>query len=75
MVTGRSGNACLTPPNGLVTTMDVARQHHHIGSGGRRLSRLELNVQIGMTWMVAMFFRQMVGTDQVVHENEPLSVM
>ena len=35
------------PPNGLVTTMDVARQHHHIGSGGHRLSRLELNVHIG----------------------------
>ena len=27
--------------------MDVTRQHHHIGSGGHRLKRLGLDVQIG----------------------------
>lgn len=56
----------LDPSNGLATTMDVTRQHHHIGSGGNGLPRLELDVQIGeMTWMVAMFFSQVVGADRL----------
>lgn len=40
------GKCLLDLSNGLTAAMDVARQHHHIGSGGYGLPRLGLDVQI-----------------------------